>query len=200
MVQVKKEAIRQRILDAAAILFEEKGFIGCTVGDIAKRAGISASSVYVYYASKLEICFEVFTPLVAARFEEMISISAGIKDHRHRLTFILTRYWRDWPVERGNYIRSLLQAQIVYNREEGYDTSMYFMTRDRLGDLLFGCLPDDRKPLFDKNALAHLVIMAFDGFAMNGHLPPDQLCSEELIEGVCNMMLGPKPPLRRRPG
>ena len=66
MVQVKKEAVRQRILDTADRLFYQKGFIATTIGQIAKDAQMAASAIYVYFPSKLEIALALFEPRIVA--------------------------------------------------------------------------------------------------------------------------------------
>lgn len=48
----QKEESRRRLLEAAASCFSEKGFAACSVGEIAKRAGLSHGSVYVHFSDK----------------------------------------------------------------------------------------------------------------------------------------------------
>ncbi len=44
--------VRTRILDAALKLFEDKGFDGTAVPEIARRAGIATGSIYRHFPSK----------------------------------------------------------------------------------------------------------------------------------------------------
>ena len=46
---------QEKILLAAAACFAEKGYAGCSVQDIADRAGVSKGALYVYYSSKEEL-------------------------------------------------------------------------------------------------------------------------------------------------
>lgn len=46
---------REKILNAAAACFAEKGYSGCSVQDIADRAEMSKGALYVYYKSKEEL-------------------------------------------------------------------------------------------------------------------------------------------------
>lgn len=48
----RAEARPDEVLDAALALFIEKGFAATRVEDIAKRAGLSKGTVYLYFASK----------------------------------------------------------------------------------------------------------------------------------------------------
>ncbi|MCB9764457.1 MAG: TetR/AcrR family transcriptional regulator [Alphaproteobacteria bacterium] len=51
----RKEATRQRILAAATELFCERGYDRATMEEIAERAGVSRSTLYVYGSSKEDI-------------------------------------------------------------------------------------------------------------------------------------------------
>lgn len=49
------EERRQEILDAARVVFVEKGYDAATVNDIAAEAGVAAGSIYRYFASKADL-------------------------------------------------------------------------------------------------------------------------------------------------
>jgi AcrR family transcriptional regulator len=46
---------RERLLDAAARVFELKGYEGATVAQIAREAGLTTGAIYAHYASKAEL-------------------------------------------------------------------------------------------------------------------------------------------------
>ncbi|MBV8234815.1 MAG: TetR/AcrR family transcriptional regulator [Acidimicrobiia bacterium] len=46
---------RERLLDAAARVFELKGYDGATVSLIAQEAGVTTGAIYAHYASKAEL-------------------------------------------------------------------------------------------------------------------------------------------------
>lgn len=48
----RAEARPDEVLDAALAVFVEKGFAAARVEDVAKRAGVSKGTVYLYFASK----------------------------------------------------------------------------------------------------------------------------------------------------
>ncbi|MDB5446241.1 MAG: hypothetical protein JWQ97_1558 [Phenylobacterium sp.] len=50
---------RGKILKAARDLFADGGYMSCTVGDIAERAGVSRASFYVHFATKQDLLREV---------------------------------------------------------------------------------------------------------------------------------------------
>lgn len=50
---------RAELLEAALVLFDQKGFDATTVGDIAKTAGMAPGTVYLYFESKEHILREL---------------------------------------------------------------------------------------------------------------------------------------------
>lgn len=55
----RKEARPQEIVEAALDLFVEKGFVATKMEDIARRAGVTKGTPYLYFANKEEIFKEV---------------------------------------------------------------------------------------------------------------------------------------------
>jgi len=51
----RKEARPQELLDAALALFVEKGFAATRTEEVARRAGVSKGTLYLYYPSKAEL-------------------------------------------------------------------------------------------------------------------------------------------------
>jgi AcrR family transcriptional regulator len=57
----KWAATHQRIYDAALALFQEHGFDGVNVGQIAREAGVSVPTFYAHYASKEHVIMQLPT-------------------------------------------------------------------------------------------------------------------------------------------
>ncbi|MAT44930.1 MAG: hypothetical protein CL609_21570 [Anaerolineaceae bacterium] len=64
--QIRTES-REKIIDTARQLFAERGFDGCTVSDIAKKAGMSQGNIYWHFASKDEL----FRAVLLQGFQEI---------------------------------------------------------------------------------------------------------------------------------
>jgi AcrR family transcriptional regulator len=83
---------RRRITEAAASLFVERGYVATTVVDIARRAGVSAATVYQAFGTKQAI-LERARDLVGAGDDSPVAVlerswvrkAAGEPDPRHRL-------------------------------------------------------------------------------------------------------------------
>jgi AcrR family transcriptional regulator len=52
---VSPDQTRERLLDAAARIFELRGYEGATVSEIAREAGVTSGAIYAHYASKAEL-------------------------------------------------------------------------------------------------------------------------------------------------
>jgi AcrR family transcriptional regulator len=66
--QRQKSARRDAILAAARKVFAEKSFERATIADIAREAGVASGTVYLYYASKLDL----FAALNARLFQVVL--------------------------------------------------------------------------------------------------------------------------------
>ena len=56
----KGEATRQRIVAAAATLFNQRGFAGCSMSDVMEATGLEKGGVYRYFATKEDLAREAF--------------------------------------------------------------------------------------------------------------------------------------------
>jgi TetR/AcrR family fatty acid metabolism transcriptional regulator len=67
---------KEKIIDAATLVFAEKGFQYATISDIACKAGISTGLVYSYFTNKLDVLLSVVLEILTefnARNGERIS-------------------------------------------------------------------------------------------------------------------------------
>ena len=49
------EATLEKLIDAAAAVFYEKGFNGGSIADIPRRAGVGNGTFYIYFDSKISV-------------------------------------------------------------------------------------------------------------------------------------------------
>jgi AcrR family transcriptional regulator len=83
---VTPEETRERLLDAAARVFELKGYEGATVAQIAKEAGVSSGAIYAHYSTKAELLVD------------------ALRAHKERATAVL------FPPGRRTNVAALLVA------------------------------------------------------------------------------------------
>ena len=90
---------RVLILDAATRVFAERGFFAAQVADIARRAGIAAGTVYLYFRSKDDLLITLFDRTMQEAIREAREALATIDDPADRLRRIarlhLERLGRD---------------------------------------------------------------------------------------------------------
>lgn len=90
--ETKKASVRERLVDAAASLFLERGVEGTTMDDIAAAAGTSRTSVFNYFGYKEAILVEIGARYVRAIGEEAQQstpperAASPTDDARHSLT------------------------------------------------------------------------------------------------------------------
>jgi AcrR family transcriptional regulator len=66
---------RPRLVEAASVVFAEKGYASTRVADIADRAGVGKGTVYEYFSSKEELLFAVFESInqnIASRMDKAL--------------------------------------------------------------------------------------------------------------------------------
>jgi TetR/AcrR family transcriptional repressor of nem operon len=56
----KGERSRQKIVETAAILFNQKGFTGCSMGDIVAASGLEKGTLYGHFSTKEELALLAF--------------------------------------------------------------------------------------------------------------------------------------------
>lgn len=74
MVTTKKTIRRQVILDEAAKLFKEKGYVGASMRDLAGNVGLEAASMYNYIKSKDEILELICTRVAGIYISQLADI------------------------------------------------------------------------------------------------------------------------------
>jgi AcrR family transcriptional regulator len=56
----KGERSRRKIVETAAVLFNQKGFTGCSMGDIVAASGLEKGTLYSHFSSKEELAVLAF--------------------------------------------------------------------------------------------------------------------------------------------
>ncbi len=191
MVQHKKPAVREAILEGAFELFSRQGYAATTLAAIARAADVSQGNVYIYFGSKLEILYALYDPWLRERVERLELELAKIRSPRNRLKRLLVALWRDIPAEENGFLNNIMQAITLTDPEEGYRSTLVQWLEDRLEAILVGALPEARRAGLERARLAHVVIMAFDGFAIHRHLHPEQNpIDDTTIAAIVDMLLG----------
>lgn len=197
MVQVKKQAINDAILDSAKELFSTRGYNNTTLAAIADGAGIGVGSIYSYFPSKLHILYSIYRPWLQGCIEELAKKVDRAGSPREKLRRLLLGIWRDIPARNTGLANSLMEALASGDPKEGKPDDLLRWTERRLTQLLQEVLPARRRHLLKGDFVSHLFLMAFDGFVINRRLG-DMRDIDALIDIVCGMMLSAPRTARRR--
>ncbi|SRR5690554_1368444 len=93
-VRARKEAARQRLLDAAQELVAQRGFSAVSVSEIATHAGVATGSVYRHFSSKAELFSEVFRTASQREVDKVTQAIQQTGSAQQRLDRALTQFAR----------------------------------------------------------------------------------------------------------
>ena len=107
----QKENTRQKLLTAAAICFAEKGYSGCSVSDIAKRAEVAQGTMYVHFETK-EALFKAIMEEEHAQGADKARQAADVKPYLNGILGAMTGCITDvgFPVDHRLWIEILAVA------------------------------------------------------------------------------------------
>jgi len=91
--QRRKEARPEEILDAALQLFTEKGFSATRMMDVAKAAGISKGTLYLYFSNKEAIFKEVVQQRITPQLDKVESLVSEFEGNQADLLKQLINGW-----------------------------------------------------------------------------------------------------------
>ena len=187
VAQIKKKEVRQAILDAAYLIFAERGYTKANISHIAKAARVSPANVYVYFPSKLDILFAIYDPWLTRQFDALERSVSRIDDRSQRLVKILSTLWRDIPAANNGFANNMMQALSTTTAREGYKPSLRFASEKRLAKLLAECLPNLEHHRV--RSLASILFMAFDGYILNFHLTERATCPISRVGLLAEILL-----------
>src|SRR3954467_7106195 len=84
----------QQIIDAALAVFGERGLAAARLEDIAKRAGVSKGTIYLYFPNKEELFREMVRDIVVGQLEAAErAVNESTESATETLTVFMRRYW-----------------------------------------------------------------------------------------------------------
>ena len=93
--QRRAEACPQELLDAALAEFVSRGYAATRMEQVARRAGVSKGTLYLYYANKAELFKAVVRQALVLNFKQAEAASSDEKlSSRERLVYYLSEFTR----------------------------------------------------------------------------------------------------------
>jgi AcrR family transcriptional regulator len=200
MVQVKKPQARAAILDAAQRLFRRQSYHTTTLAQIARAAGMSTANLYVYFDSKLDILYTVYEPWMHARLDALQQKVNRTDLPMERIRLILRTLWRDIPAEENGFVNNIVQALSTAGPGEIYKPALLNWMEERIGVMIRDALPPQRRGVIDKTRLAHLLVMALDGYSIHNHINPRGVADKATIDAMAGLLFGTAQQPRRTKG
>jgi AcrR family transcriptional regulator len=112
--------LRQRIVDSAVALFDEKGFADVTVADICERADVANKTFFNHFPSKRDLLREIARAALVHFLETIEEARRAEVGTRERLRMLFQRIADD-ALEAGPMHRELLAEIIHVAYEAGTD-------------------------------------------------------------------------------
>jgi AcrR family transcriptional regulator len=87
----RKEARPQEILDAALAVFAERGFAAARMDDIARRAGVTKGTLYLYFPSKEELFKSLVRVAIGGTLEQVAAFASAYEGSARELLVSVLR-------------------------------------------------------------------------------------------------------------
>ncbi|GAA3212004.1 helix-turn-helix domain-containing protein [Nonomuraea helvata] len=177
---------RERLLQAAAEVFAERGYDGTRVADIAAAAGVSNGALYAHFSSKADLlvsALKAHGPLMLAK------LLAAAPDRSVAELLLIVGRWL--PRRKGAPGHLIVEALVAARRDQEVARPMrdYLGERaDWLADLVrAGQAGGELDPALPPDALAHFCLLLSMGSALitpNLHAVDDEEWSAVLTRVV----------------
>ena len=167
MPQVKKQGMREAIVEAAFHLFSQKGYTTTTMAEIARAANMTVANLYVYFDSKLMILYEIYRPWLGGQLDTLRQAVRRSRSPRSKLKRIFMGIWDDIPRAEHSFANALIEALASAPQNMGKPTDLLATVESFLTEMILESLPPERQALAKDGLLAHVICMAFDGFVIN---------------------------------
>ena len=115
------QARREQVLDAAAVVFADKGFDRATTKEIAQVAGVSEGTIYNYFTNKFDLLIGLMSRIaeIGTLPEELVAASQGdVRDF-----FVMAFNHRMGRIEQGQEMLTAILPQVLVHpdlREQFY--------------------------------------------------------------------------------
>ena len=108
----RKEARPGELLAAALELFVEKGFAATRVEEVAKRAGVSKGTLFLYFSSKEELFKAVVRDSVSGRYPEWRTEIGAFKGTASELLqYSMHTWWARYGATQASGISKLIMSE-----------------------------------------------------------------------------------------
>lgn len=194
--QRRPEARPDEILDAAQKVFGQAGFARAKLDDVARLAGVSKGTLYLYFDSKETLFREMVRAKIVALLaesEELLASHSG--SYRDLLVQLVTGMFHSMRDQEIVAISRVAQAEFASFPElaEFYFDEVIVRARRLVEQVLErGIRAGEFRPIphsFGARALPSLLVHSVQVQCWFRHLDPEALSDEEALEGLIDFCL-----------
>lgn len=159
--QRRKEARPEEILDAALQLFTEKGFSSTRMVDVAKAAGISKGTLYLYFDSKEAIFKDVVQQRITPQIDHVESIIEGFEgSNAELLKNMINSWWMNIACTSLSAIPKIIVSESGNFPElaEYFTKSVVIRSRDLFSKVISRGMIKGEFEIYEAEVVARLVI------------------------------------------
>lgn len=192
----RPDARPEEILDAALQVFDAQGFARTRLEDVARSAGVSKGTLYLYFDSKDALFREVVRATkgqALAGAESMLEQFEG--STREALALLMRRMWSHMNDPRHASVSRLVQSEIKSFPELArfYADEVVFRARRMLeGVLTRGIARGEiraEQARFAARAIPALALQLSGPTCFHQAYDPDPLSNEAMLEGAIDLVL-----------
>lgn len=192
----RPDARPDEILDAALEVFGAQGFAGARLDDIARAAGVSKGTLYLYFESKEEM----FRAMIRARIVSALEESERELLHaegcaRTKLELLMRRIWSVVGDPKMARITKLVHGELNNFPELArfyYDEVILRVRAIGLGVLAQGVAAGEVRPeqaQFAARAMPSLLVMGSKMLHFFAPLDPAPLSADAILSGTIDLVL-----------
>ena len=180
---------REEIVDRAAKLFAERGFLGASIAELAAACNVSKSLIYHYFGSKEDVLYEAMATHVdalAVAAQNAVSVAAPPATRFRRLAHSFMAL----------YVDANARHQVLLNDLDYLPPDRKESILDRQRSLLRivdGLIGEMQPELLQRRGLLRTKTMLFFGMINWTHTwfsPSGPISPDEIADMACNMILG----------
>ena len=193
--QRRPDARRDELVAAAVEVFGEVGFAAAKLEDVARRAGVSKGTVYLYFESKEALFREMVRAKVLQHYTDEALAQVDGATARDRLINVIRRWWEVIRTPEMSRIARVIQAEIGNFPELAQFFVTEVVTRKRrvMSSIIewgiergeFRAVPNDMAARVLGAAIVHL---ALSQRAFAPH-EPNPLSDEQIFTGIVDVVL-----------
>jgi AcrR family transcriptional regulator len=173
--------LKQKILKTASELFSEFGFLGVSMGDIAKKLGITKAALYYHFKSKKEIYFRVLNESFERLKKKITKKISVAKSKEETLAKIIEGYL-EFCLKEKNLIRFL---HLKLSKKDS-EMKTYLENLKKQINLFF---QEKLKKISKEPDFVHYLFGALDGIIMKVKKFPKKLNLKKVASQITRVYL-----------